>query len=179
MMLINKTQGRISTLTCVIALFIFFWTFIFPRQILAQEKVTIPAGTVVTLRTTSVIAPEQLNTGDLVTLTVVNDVVIDGKVVIASGAQAKGEIIDSRNRGMIGIAAKIGLSVRSVTAVDNTTVPLMGSKIVPGKDKMVLSIGLSLICCILFALMKGGDASIPAGAQIEAQVAGTTSVIAN
>jgi hypothetical protein len=32
---------------------------------------------------------------------------------------------------------------------------------------MVVSIGLSLVCCILFALMKGGEATIPSGTMLE------------
>jgi len=61
-----------------------------------------------------------------------------------------------------------------VQAVDGTTVMLSGTKVVKGKDKMLTSIGLSLICCILFAGMKGGDASIAAGAPITCTVAITT-----
>jgi len=152
------------------------WGTLLTHVAVAQEAVKVPSGTVVTLRTMTPLTPEQLNVGDLVILAVVSDVVVDGKVVIKAGAEARGEITSSKSRNMIGIAARIGLSVRSVTAVDGSTIPLFGTKLAEGKSKMTVSIGLSLVCCILFALMKGGDATIPAGTQIQATVAGTTSV---
>lgn len=151
------------------------WLTFVPTVALA-ETISLPAGTPVRLRVDTPIIPEGHNVGDRIGLTVSSDVVIDGNVVIAAGAEARAEIVQAKNRGMIGIPAKIGLSVRSVEAVDGTTIPLYATKVVEGKDKMVMSIGLSLICCILFALMKGGDATIPAGTEIIAETAGSISV---
>lgn len=145
-----------------------------PLPSFAAEKVTIPAGTIIGLRTTTPLSPEHLNVGDLVMLAVISDVLVDGVVVIKGGAPARGEIVSSKSRNMIGIAAKIGLSVRSLEAVDGTTIPMYGTKLAEGKSKMGASIGLSLICCVLFALMKGGDASIASGTEIQATTAGTT-----
>jgi hypothetical protein len=101
---------------------------------------------------------------------------LTGKSLSRQELRQGGEITASKDRNIIGIAAQIGFAVRSVQAVDETTVPVSGSKVVEGKDKMVASIGLTLVCCILFALMKGGDASISAGTQIETTVAATTTV---
>ncbi len=157
-------------------LFAFMWTFLLPQEAIAQQKVQIPAGTAVLLKTNTTLTPEQLNVGDTVDLSVVSDIVVDGEVVIKAGATARGEITTSKENNFIGIAAKIGLAVRSVQAVDGTTVPLSGTKLVEGKDRMVLSIGLALVCCILFGLMKGGDAFLPAGTQIGTTIAATTTV---
>lgn len=165
--LIFKTVSMISLACFACVLFL-------PCPGLAQQKVTIQAGTVVMLRTTTALTPESLNVGDVITLAVVSDVLVDGKVVIKAGAGARGEITEAKTRNLIGIPAKLGLSVRNVEAVDGTTIPVMGAKMVEGKSKMAVSIGLSLICCILFALMKGGEAVIPAGTQIQVEIAGTT-----
>lgn len=171
-----KRQGVIFQLLAIGTTLIFLWTFLLPHEALAQKKIKIPVGTVVLLRTNTTLSPKQLNVGDTVELSVVSDVVVDGEVVIEAGAKARGEITTSKDRNLIGIAAKMGLVVRGVQAVDGTTVPLSGSRIVEGKDKMVMSIGLALVCCILFALMKGGEAEIASGTQIECTVAGTTEV---
>jgi hypothetical protein len=154
----------------------FMGSFSLPYIAFAYGQVRVPAGTVVNVATNAVITPETVKMGDTVDLSVTSDVVVDGKVVIKAGAKASGEVIQSKNRNYVGIPAKIGIAVRSVQAVDGTTIILSGSKLVEGKDKMVTSIGLSLICCILFAAMKGGDASIPAGTSIQATVAVTTPV---
>jgi hypothetical protein len=154
----------------------FSWTFLLAGTCLAQTKVEVPSGTVVFVTTNTMISPEQAKIGDTVELTVANDVVIGGKTVIRAGAPAKGEIVASKDQNYIGIAGKIGLTLRSVEAVDGSTIQISGSKIVEGKDKMVMSIGLSLVCCLLFALIKGGEAVLPAGTQIEATVASTSMV---
>lgn len=176
MIALRTRRGVAFQLVTVGTLLAFMWTFLLPHEAIAQQKVQIPVGTAVLLRTNTTLTPVQLKVGDTVELSVVSDVVVDGKVVIKAGAKARGEITTSKESNYIGIAAKMGLAVRSVQAVDRTTVPLSGSKLVEGKDKMVMSIGLSLVCCILFAVMKGGESSIPSGTQIECTVAGTTEV---
>jgi len=120
--------------------------------------------------------PEGLHAGDTVRLAVVSDVTVDGRVVIKAGAPVVADVVDAQGRNMIGIAAKIGIALRTVEAVDGTQILVSANKFAEGKDKMIMSIGLSLICCILFALMKGGDASIPAGTEIIAATATATQV---
>jgi len=178
MITLTKRRGFAFQLLTAGTLFAFMWMFLLPHGSIAQQKVEIPVGTTVVLKTNTTLAPEQLKVGDTVELSVVSDVIIDGKVVIKAGDRARGEITSSKDRNLIGIPAKIGVTIRSVQAVDGTTIPLSGSKLSEGKNKMLPSIGLSLICCVLFALMKGGEASLPAGTQIEATVAAATPVMA-
>ena len=160
----------------LVTLVAFAWFVLPSHRAIAQAVVQLPAGTMILLATDSTLAPAQLNIGDIVQLTVAADVVIDGQVVIKAGAEAVGEITASKENNLIGIAAKMGLAIRSVQAVDGTIVPLHGTKLVEGKDKMALSIGLSLLCCVLFALMKGGEATIASGTQIEATIATMTPI---
>jgi len=164
-------------LLTIVTLLAFMWAFLPPHEAIAQQQVRVPAGTQVLLRTTETLAPETLHVGDTVHLSVVSDVKVQGRVVIEAGAPALGEITESKKQNFIGIAGKLGLAVRSVEAVDGTTIALHGSKLVEGEDKMVISIGLALVCCILFGLMKGGEASLASGTQIQATVAATTEVI--
>ncbi len=173
-----RKKGILFKALVIAAIGVFMGGFTLPYIAFAQSNVMVPAGTTVIVTTNAVIDPETVNMGDEVEFSVTSDVVVDGRVVIRAGARASGEVTVAKKRNYVGIPAKIGISVRSVQAVDGTTVMLSGSKVVEGQDKMVTSIGLSLICCILFAGMKGGDASIPAGTSITATVAVTTSVTA-
>ena len=177
--MIALTKGRsfVFQLLAVGTLFVFMWTFLLPHEAIAAREVRIPAGTVVILQTITTLTPEELRVGDTVDLMVVSDVFVDEKIAIGAGAKANGEITISRERNFIGIAGKIGLTIKSVQAVDGTMVLLSGRKISEGKDKMVMSIGLSLVCCILFALMKGGEVSLETDMQIEATVPVMTSVM--
>ena len=141
----------------------------------AGAGVQVPPGTNVMLTTTSVLNPANLHVGDMVSFTVVRDVVVDGQVVIKAGAAAQGEITSAKANNLIGIPGKISVSLRSVTAADGKPIAINASKYVEGEDKMVLSIGLTLICCVLFALIHGGEAIIPAGTEIQA----TTTMMAD
>ena len=171
-----KRDGWLTRFVSISIAFLFIWTFLVSPDVIAQQQVQVPVGTAVTVKTTTTLTPEQYNIGDTVELSVVSDVIVEVKVVVKAGAVAKGEIIAAKTRNLIGIPAKIGVSLRSVQAVDGTTVLLSGSKVIEGKDNMVASIGLALVCCILFALMKGGEASIPEGTQIDGTVAGTIKI---
>jgi len=175
MVSIRKRRGGLFQLVTFFAVFTYAWIMLFPHAAFA-ETVQVPAGTRVMLQTTSTISPATANVGDTIELTVINDVIVGGKTVVKAGARATGEITNAKERGMIGIAAELGFVVRSCQAADGTTIMLTGNKFVKGKDKMVMSIGLALICCILFALMKGGDAMVPAGTQMDAMTAATTQV---
>jgi len=170
-----KKHGCFKCYTSIIC-FLFSWMFLIAPNAYAQKQIQIPSGTSVMLRTNTALYPDQLNIGDTVQLSVASDVMVDGVVVIKAGAKATADVMEAKSRNLIGIAAKLGIALRSVEAVDGSLIPISGSKVVAGKDKMVASIGLSLICCILFALMKGGDASIPSGTQINAIVAGTIKI---
>ena len=147
-----------------------------PLVAYARESVTIPAGTIVSLRTIDELHPRNLNVGDRVVLKVVSDVRVLGKVVIAAGASARGEITAAKKSGMAGINARIGFSVKSVQAVDGTTISLYGTKFVEGDAKTTESVIFSFLCCLLFLLMKGEDASIPPGTLVDCETAGTVQV---
>jgi hypothetical protein len=109
-------------------------------------------------------------------LNVVNDLRIGGVVVIAQGATAQAEVVTSKRRGSIGKPAHIGVVLRSVQAVDGTTIALTGQKQVLGEDKQTSSLVITLLCCILGLLQKGGPAEIAAGSTVRGNVVGPVSV---
>ncbi|HOP05752.1 MAG TPA: hypothetical protein PLF13_00530 [candidate division Zixibacteria bacterium] len=147
-----------------------------PKLAFSAESITVPAGTVVSLRTVEELHPRNLHIGDRVVLRVASDVIIQGKTVIAAGASAHGEITAAKKKGMAGVNAEIGLSVRSVEAVDGTNVALYGTKYSGGQSKTTESVIFTILCCVLFLLMQGEDASIPSGTLIDAELAGTVQV---
>lgn len=136
-------------------------------QVQAATTVQVPPGTAIMLTTAATLKADDLNVGDRVAFTVMQDVVVNGKVVIKAGATAFGEVVSSKKNNFLGIPGAIGVSLRTVTTADGKSVPISASKHVEGDDKMIVSIGLSLVCCILFALMKGGEAVIPAGTAVD------------
>jgi hypothetical protein len=161
---LKKKKGLYSLIT-MITLTTFAWTFViaFPQQAVASS---VPTGTPVTIVTVSSIAPESATVGDSVPMRVASDVKVNGRVVIAANAPAKGEVTQVERKGLLGKQAKIGITVRTIQAVDGTNVFATGNRVIEGEDKMVMSIVLTVLCLFGF-LIKGGSAVIAAGTPIE------------
>ncbi len=134
-------------------------------------KVQLPVGTVVDLTFDTRVTPETDAVGQNVTLKVTNDVRVNGKVVIAAGATATGEVVQSARSGAVGKEAQISVTAKQVPAVDGTVVPLSGTKAVVGQAHQTSSIVITLLCCILGLLQHGGKAEIPAGSSLRTTVA--------
>lgn len=143
--------------------------FLAPSLAVAGTAV-VPVGTQITLAFTEVISPEVYQIGQSVSLVVENNVVIDGDIVFAAGAEAVGEVSTSQKKGGIGKPAKIGVTAITVEAVDGTKVAVSGTTYFEGENKQSSTLIITLLCCILGLLMKGGDAEIPAGATLDASV---------
>lgn len=131
-------------------------------------KVQVPSGTRVMLAFAETVDPQYKSMGDKVMLRVVNDVMVDGKVVFKAGASAYGEVSVANKKGNIGKAAEIGVVLKSVTAVDGTEVPVSAQKYVKGEDKVTTAIVVAVLLCILGLLIKGGGASITEGTTVDA-----------
>ncbi|MGE3741481.1 MAG: hypothetical protein AB7I59_18470 [Geminicoccaceae bacterium] len=102
------------------------------------------------------------------TLTVAQNVVINGQTVIAAGAPVVAIVDTAETEGMVGQAGKITISFQTVTAVDGTNVGLMGNFRSVGEDELGGTVAVGVILCPLALLNKGGAATVPAGAQARA-----------
>ena len=140
------------------------------------QRVRIEVGTVVDLVFENAVTPASVSVGQTVTLKVANPVKVNNVVVIDAGATAIGEVTRSEKAGSIGKPAAIGVTLKQVTAVDGTAIPLSGTKMVEGENKQTSSLVITLLCCILGLLQKGGSAEIAAGATVRATVAAPVEV---
>lgn len=138
--------------------------------------VEIPNGMPVELSFLTTLSPESAVVGETVILHVTTDVTVQGAVVIAQGATAQAEIVTSEKQGSIGKPAEIQVILRSVQAVDGTSIPLTGQKAVAGENKQTSALVIALLCCILGLLQKGGEASVPAGSTVRGMVIGPVTV---
>ena len=87
-----------------------------------------------------------------------------------------GEVTHSQKKGAIGKPAVIGVMVRSVEAVDGTVVPISGVKYIEGENKLTEALVITILCCILGLVIQGGEAEIPAGANMQATIDATTTI---
>lgn len=139
--------------------------------------IRLSAGTMIALETISVIQSDLIFPGQIVDFRVKYDVKVNDKVVIMGGSLAKGQVLRVTKAKGIGQAGFLEIQLKSVTAVDGQEIFLTGGNIYnEGDDKMVLSIVLGVAVCLLFLLLKGKNAVLPAGYQVSTSVAVTTDI---
>lgn len=127
------------------------------------NTVTLPAGTPVVLKNIKTISSSNITNGSNVTFKVVNDVIVDDKVLIKAGSIVNAQVNYAKRKNFAGIAGEITISDFAAKAVDGTYVPLKATLSSKGEEKMGLSIGLGVVLCVLFLLIQGDDAIVPAG----------------
>ncbi len=141
-----------------------------------EQIVKVPVGTPVILETISEMNSKNITPGEKVMFKVSSDVIVDGKVIVKAGSGAIGQVTEAMGASYIGIPGVINISLQTVQAVDESLLPINATKGAKGESKLVMSVVISVVCCILFLLMKGKDAIIPMGTSVSAFVTAPTEV---
>lgn len=142
-------------------------SYVYPSMKLASDgagKSVLPAHTPIILICNETISANNITSGSSVNFIVVNNVTDEsGQVLVKAGTPVSAQVVFAKKQGRIGSSGQIVISDFHTTAVDGTSIPLSGSVSDQPDDKTALSIVLSVCVCTLFLLMKGQDASVPAG----------------
>ena len=158
----------------LVMIFVMLVQAIAPLAVLAgnasepQAQLTIPDGTELTVITTEEISSKTATEGDPLTFKVDEDVMVDGKVVIAKGTLVKGEVSNAKKSGRMGKAGTLGIRILSTETVDNQKIKLRASKGKEGDDKTGTTVALVVLFGPLGFLKKGKDAKIKEGTKIKA-----------
>ena len=88
-----------------------------------ERTVTVPAGTVLHVRTTSRISTKTQRSGNGFTATLAQPLVIGGSVVAPRGAVARGRIVDSNPGGRVKGRAHLDVQLVSLTLKNGRAVP--------------------------------------------------------
>lgn len=116
----------------------------------------------------------------MVELKVRSDVKVGNVVAIPAGSIAKAQITRVKAPKGFGKEGFIEMQVKTVKSVDGQDVNLSsGSIYKEGDDKQTLSIVLGIFICVLFFLMKGKNAEIAPGYQVDAVVSSNISIKTN
>jgi hypothetical protein len=91
-------------------------------SLFGKKEMTIPAGTVITVRLANAVGSNISNSGDKFHASVATPVEVDGKVVVPSGAEASGEVLQAVPQGRFQGAAV--LNWRSIPS-PSMTMPTM------------------------------------------------------
>jgi len=134
--------------------------------------VTVPGGTTIITQLDESVSTENRGIGDSVRMSVATDVKIQGKVVVRVGARVDAVISHIKKPGAVGAPGEIEISVKAVEAVNGKMIRVIPqSKRAEGENKQTSSLVVTLLCCVLGLLMKGGHATINAGSTVSTNTA--------
>jgi hypothetical protein len=106
-------------------------------HIFGSKQVALPAGTVVTVRLAGAVGSKLSASGDHFSSTVARPVEVDGKVVVPTGAEALGKVVEAVPQGRFKGAAVLRLVLESIT-VNNDSYDVKTSSVsryLKGKGK--------------------------------------------
>ncbi len=127
--------------------------------------VTLPAATIIPLRMLESVGSNTHQRGASFQLAVIEDVLVDGQVVIPAGAIAQGEVIHANKSGIFGKPGELSVTSRFVS-VDERQV---------GLKSLLASTGKSRINAAYFPpaalVVKGGAVVVAEGTELLARTA--------
>ncbi len=136
---------------------------------ITQKEIVIPDGTEVQVELKNNLSGEEVKVGDIVDLTVVSDMEIDGVKVILKGSSATARITTAKKAGYWGRKGQLEWTMQEIQTV-NTKIPARFTKSVSGETRSgTVAVGAVVTTVLLgpvgllWGLKKGKQAVIPAG----------------
>jgi hypothetical protein len=136
----------------------------------SKKRFELESGTSVRLRFTEAISSKTAQRDQPVFFQVAEDVFVNGKLVIAEGAKAKGYVREVQKSGMLGKKGKLDIALRQVVLTSGEKVKLRASRS-EGGDVSGGVIAVAAIINPLLLLIKGKNISYDEGIEFDAYVA--------
>jgi hypothetical protein len=138
---------------------------------IANGPVTVPQGTVLTLRTNESLDEKHAKDGQPVDFVVIRDVPVNGYLAIPRGATVHGVVTESKHAGTLTGSPELALAVTSLD-IDGRTYPLQSDQFrVKGPSKTGRTVGNAIGGALVGALI-GGAVGGGSGAAIGAAAGG-------
>lgn len=129
----------------------------------AQAQTTLQEGTVVQVRLLETLSSGTCNQGEIVNLEVVEDVTVNGKVVIAKGAKVTGAVVLCQPKRSMGRKGELDFTVDYVVAVDGQNIRTRSMAGGDGKDRVGGIVAAAAIVTPFLLFVKGKDVVIEKG----------------
>ena len=143
----------------------------------AQQEVTLKAGTFVPVKSQNSVRATEVKEGQTLNFIVSRDVNVNGVTAIPYGAMVKGTVTKAKRSSWWGTRGRLGVSINRVILPDGTELPLTSNGVeIKGTNRTTLSVVLFAIVVWPACFICGGKAEMPAGYEIEAQLASTASI---
>ena len=129
------------------------------------KTLTLPANSELVVRLNGELSTKQNKEGDPFTLSVAQDVMKDGFVVIPKGSKAVGEVTWLTGKGAFGKSGKMEIEVR-YAEVSGQRIPLVGKFRQEGEGNTVATVGALAIVWVAAPFITGKTGRIPAGREL-------------
>ena len=146
----------------------------------AQTEVTVKAGTLVPLQVVNYTKAADVNVGQKVLFRVARNISIDGVTAIPYGTTVNGTVYEAKKSSWWGTKGRLGIKVTEMYAPNGEMIPLQnGDLYVTGKNRTALSVLLFCFVTMPACFICGSKAEVPAGYEIQANVAANTVIKVN
>lgn len=150
-----------------------------PRGRAAAEPVLLRDGTRVTVRLMEDVSSATAKEGDILAFEVMEDIVVDGKLLVKQGTPARGTVITAQAKRRMGRSGNLSYAVTETKAVDNSVVRLRATRERAANSSVgstaAATAGVALLVPVaapFVLLRKGKDVSVPNGTRMDAFVDG-------
>lgn len=151
--------------------------------LLAAER-HIPDGTRITVRLMEQLSSATTKDRDPVSFAVVEDVIVDGEVVIRQGTPVRGVVVEAESKRRMGRAGKMYYTVNETKAIDKGAIRLRAVEDRRGQSNVTATAVTTGAVAVFvpvaapfFLLRKGKDVVVPEGTRVEAFVDGDHTII--
>jgi hypothetical protein len=145
---------------------------------LVPSNLTLPAGTVIQIRTTDFLSSDKNQKGNTFIATLAQPIVVNGWVIMRRGQTITGQVTDAVRAGRVKGVSKLQLELNQLTLVDGQLVPVQSQLLNAsagtsrGRDAAAIGVTTGTGAAIGAAAAGGPGAAIGAGAGFVASVAG-------
>ena len=144
---------------------------------MAQKEVTVKAGTLVPLQISAPTRASEVQVGQKVSFKVNRDINVDGVTAIPFGTIVNGTVYEAKKSSWWGTKGRLGIRITELYGPNGEMIPLTnGDVYVTGKNRTPLSVVLSLCLVWPACFICGSRAELPAGYEVQANVASNTTV---
>lgn len=169
-MLKNKTNNMKKFFICMALCLMSATTF-------AQKEVTLKAGTLVPLQISNPTKAADVSVGQKVAFKVNRDINVDGVTAIPFGTTVNGTVYEAKKSSWWGTKGRLGIKINEMYGPNGEMIPLTnGDVYVTGKNRTALSVILFCFVTMPACFVCGSKAEIPAGYEVQANVASNTTV---
>ena len=146
----------------------------------AQKEVTVKAGTLVPLQVINSTKAADVKVGQKVAFRVSRDINVDGITAIPYGTTVNGTVYEAKRSSWWGTKGRLGIKVNELYGPNGEMIPLTnGDVYVTGKNRTTLSVVLFALVVWPACFICGSKAELPAGYEVQANVAANTPVKVN